>query len=92
MITRDQAAQIATDILRSKSEAGRYEVQYVVTVDEITWRRPHSGYGVDRDILEDSWIAYLHDRTFVGLRSSTVLVLARNDGRLIYFGSAHDEG
>jgi hypothetical protein len=92
MITREQAAQIANDILRSKSEAGAYEVHRVVTLDEITWRRPHAGYGVSQDVFEGSWIAYLNDRTFVGLKSSTIMLLTRDAGHLAYFGSACDEG
>jgi hypothetical protein len=92
VITRDQAAQIAADILRSKSEARAYEVHRVVTLDEITWRCPRPGYGVSQDIFEDSWIVYLQDKTFVDLKSSTIMVLAQSDGHLAYFGSAYDEG
>lgn len=92
MISREQAAQIATGLLRSKPEASTYEVHSVVTLDEINWQRPTAAYGVGGDIFQSNWIVYLADEEFVGIKASTIMVLARVDGRLLYFGSAHDEG
>jgi hypothetical protein len=92
MITREQAAQIATDVLRFKSEAGTYEVLHVVMLDEVKSRHPVPAYGVSESIFDGNWIVYLHDKKFFGLKSSMIIVLARDAGQLLYFGSANDEG
>jgi hypothetical protein len=91
-ITRNQAAQVAADILRSKSEASTHKVHRVVTLDEISWQRPMPAYGVSKTIFDGNWIVYLADKSFVGLKSSIIMVLEQETGRLLYFGSAHDEG
>jgi hypothetical protein len=45
-------------------------------------------YGVRR---EDTWVVYKKCRG-MGLRSSDVVVVCKRTGRVIYEGSAHDEG
>jgi hypothetical protein len=49
-------------------------------------------YGVSRDIFNNSWIVYLHRKEIFGLISSAIVVLARESGHVLYFGSANDEG
>ncbi len=92
MITREQAAQMAADVLSAKSESGAYDIHHVVRLDEIRGRRPIPDYGVDRGIFEDNWIVYMAPKAFVGLTASTIMVLDQETGQLLYFGSAHDEG
>ena len=45
-------------------------------------------YGVRR---EDTWVVYLNTRAGA-VRSSEVLVVCKRTGRVLYEGSAHDEG
>jgi hypothetical protein len=45
-------------------------------------------YGVRR---EDTWVVYKNPRA-VALRSSDVVVVCKRTGRVLYEGSAHDEG
>lgn len=92
MIGREQAAQIAANVVRFRSKAGQYEIYKVVTLEEIGKPGPRPDYGTPRHILQDNWIAYLHDKTFCGIHSSTIMVLARDTGQLLYFGSTNDEG
>jgi hypothetical protein len=62
-------------------------------LDEIKWQRPCL-YGVeDLDAaLERSWIVYVRQTKLVMLKSSYVVIVSKNDGVIIYAGSAHDEG
>jgi hypothetical protein len=90
-ISREQAFQIATDNLHwRKDEAVRYSVYEVVAWDEITCRRP-SAYNVAEESWRTGWIAYLDDGS-VAIRSSVVMLIDKSTGRLVYFGTANDEG
>lgn len=92
MISREQAAQIAADALRLRSVAGTFDIGKVVTLKEITWRRPSAGYAVGPDIFSNGWIVYLHPKEMRGLTASTIAVVSRETGHVQYFGSANDEG
>ena len=63
-------------------------IREVLTASEVG--RPPSVYGLSAPI-EDCWIAYLHSVT-TGLHSSQVVILSRDSGTVLYFGSANDEG
>ena len=91
-ISREQAAQIAADVLRFKPEFATFDIDKVVTLEEITWASPNPSYGTSRTIFDNSWIVYLRPKELVGLRAGTILVISRDTGRLIYIGSANDEG
>jgi hypothetical protein len=91
-ITREQAAQIAADVLRFKSDSDTLKVGKVVTLEEITWAGPYPSYGTSRDIFDNAWIVYVHPKEILGLMSSTIMVISRETGHVIYFGSANDEG
>jgi len=67
-------------------------VHCVVALNEINWRRPSVGYGVNPEILDNNWIVYLNGKAFAGITSITMVILDRNTGSVLYFGSAHDEG
>lgn len=45
-------------------------------------------YGVRR---EDTWVVYKNPRA-IALRSADVVVVCKRTGRVLYEGSAHDEG
>jgi hypothetical protein len=90
-ITREQAAAIAADNLKLSKGFRGYQISKVVRLGEIRWARPNL-YGVSDEDLDDAWIVYLHDPSFFGLRSSTVMVISRASGHVIYLGSACDEG
>lgn len=82
MITREQAAEIA---------AGRGKVTKVLSLEEITFAEPRI-YGFPPDQLRNYWIAYVDQEPAVALRSSLVVVVSKEDGRIAYEGGAGDEG
>lgn len=85
-ISRERAAEIAgADALAHGLGVG---VRSVVMPHEITWRRPLP-YGV---ALGRSWIAYIAQDAALALRSSTIVVVDRENGDVVYRGTAHDEG
>jgi hypothetical protein len=91
-ISREQAKWIAADNLKLRGDpCARMAVTKVVRLNEITYARPHA-YNVPPQAWEDGWIVYMADSTFVGLCSSTVMLISRSTGHMIYFGSANDEG
>jgi len=88
MIKREQAEQIALDSLRANGYA--CHSTHAVRFDEVGRLNV---WGVGIDALMNSWVAYAVDREPVlAIRSSTVVIIAGDDGRVIYVGSAHDEG
>jgi hypothetical protein len=92
MINREQAAQIAVEKLRFHSqECGFLTVEKVVSIDEIVGARP-CVYMVGNESMEDCWIIYVNPGHFVGLGSSTIMLISRTTGAEVYFGSANDEG
>ena len=90
-ITREQVAAIAANNLMWHKEVSGYQIRSVLRLEEIRARHPNV-YGLSPEDLKTSWIAYLHDPSFFGLRSSTIIVISRATGRVIYLGSACDEG
>lgn len=64
------------------------DIYRVLSLDEMTGRAPCL-YGVS---LSDCWIAYVETSGPPALRASTIIVIDRASGRIIYRGSANDEG
>lgn len=86
MISREQAAEIAkSDVLAHGLGIG---VRAVLLPEELTGRGPVL-YGVD---LGDCWIAYIEQSGGPAQRSSTIVVIGRENGQVVYRGSANDEG
>jgi hypothetical protein len=90
-ITREQAAGIAADNLKWSEGFREHQISAVVRLGEIKERHPNP-YGPSSQDLNDAWIVYLHDPSFFGLRSSTIMLISRLTGHVIYLGSACDEG
>jgi hypothetical protein len=90
-ITREQAASIAADVLHFSAERNEYNVSRVVGFDELTGAPP-AAYIRSSESIEDCWIVYLGRRKFIGLCSSTIMLVSKLSGHMVYFGSAGDEG
>lgn len=83
MITRERAHEIATG-------AADGPIRKVLSLDEITAAKPCI-YGFSEETLKEYWIAYV-DRPVIGLQSSDVVLVSKEDGRVAYIGDAADEG
>lgn len=92
-IAREQATEIAEDYLGARLDKHpAYRIWSVTTSDKIRGRKP-APYLVGPERLEDCWIVYLE--RVPGLPvicSSTIMLVSKADGRVVYFGSAADEG
>ena len=88
-VDRESARSLVEEYLR---QVGRTEfsVEKLCDVSEIRTRLP-SVYGVRID--DRCWIAYLRGpMTGFCVKSSDIVVLSKETGRVLYFGSANDEG
>jgi hypothetical protein len=88
MISKEQALEIAKRFLE---ESGRtYELDGPRSYEECG--RLYI-YKVKPFREEDCWFFYLQEIPRVhALRSSTILVISKENGKVMYFGSAGDEG
>jgi hypothetical protein len=92
VITRDAARRIAEDYLAQNPRLGGIGIREVVGWDEMDWARPRL-YGVTDEALARCWICYLARPDDGGwLRSSLIIAVDRERSKVIYAGSAHDEG
>lgn len=87
MVGRDEAKRAAERYLRESGHPVT-EVRSVVDVFEI--RGPLRPYGVRLD--DRCWIAYLESPEWWVIRSADIVVVSKDDGRILFFGSANDEG
>jgi hypothetical protein len=86
MISREQAVALAEAHVRKHN----FRISAVFTLEEIPGPRPCL-YWTSPTPLEDCWFAYLeHSGNMIC--SSTIVVIDRVDGTVLYFGSASDEG
>ena len=86
MISRTEAEQIArTDAMANGLGS---IVQCVLLPEEISFRAPLL-YCIN---LDNAWVAYIEPIGFFGLCSSTIIVIDRTHGDILYRGSAYDEG
>ena len=86
MLTRKQAADVAR-VDAQKHQLG-FRVRQVLSLDELEGRAPNL-YGVS---LAGCWVAYIEPVGPPGLFSSTIIVMDQASGRVMYCGSANDEG
>jgi hypothetical protein len=92
VINHERASQIAVEKLKfHPQECGYLTVWKVALIDEISRALPNV-YCVGNESMEDCWIIYFDQRHFVGLGSSTIMLVSRTTGAVVYFGSANDEG
>ena len=86
MISREEAANIARSYAIAH-DLGE-NVRSVVLLQEITGRVPM----IFTVVLDNCWIAYIENRHPLKICSSTIVVVGREQGNVIYGGSAMDEG
>lgn len=91
-INRNQALEIARNYFANpENNCSSYTVESVSTLQELgdTNMNPYLTLGID---LEHCWIGYIdkHD-DFIGLRSSTVILISQIDGK-VCITCANDEG
>ena len=86
MVSREEAAEIAR--LDALAHGLGTSVGSVLLPEEISFRVP-SLYMVD---LRGCWVAYIERIGPPALRSSTIVVVRRDNGCVLYRGSANDEG
>ena len=84
---REEAGRIAQDYLAGHPGGGARGIRAVYSLEEIPFRKPCL-YGVP---LENRWVCYV-DGPLTGLRSSGIIVVAKDTGAVVYAGSACDEG
>ena len=88
MIDHENAEHIALDALRERGYVG-------CSTQAVRFREAGrvNVYGISQDVLMNSWVAYAIDRAPVlAIRSSTIVIVAGDTGRVLYVGSANDEG
>jgi hypothetical protein len=90
VISSERAARIGADALHKKGEAGSYRTGEVLDPNDVN--RLPLVYSVPRETILRCWIVHCAPIRVFGLMSSTVLLIDRETGDAIYFGSAHDEG
>lgn len=92
MIGREHAARIAVEKLQFHGPTcHKLTVRNVVSIDEITGRRPVT-YIVGGGSIEDCWSVYFEQINCSTLCSSRIMLISRASGEEVYFGSAGDEG
>jgi hypothetical protein len=91
-ITRAEAGRIAREYLAAPPGWAGWPIGKVVDLEEITTvRSPRDPLGISVSCdLTDCWIVYLEPAAT--LRSNTILVISKSDGRIVFFGSAGDDG
>ena len=92
LITREQARALAEEFLDRTEGLPRRsgeDITGVYDLREIRWPHP-SLYGVSFD-LQDTWIVYVRDES-ISIQSSTIVVVSKQTGDILYCGSASDEG
>lgn len=92
MINREQAAQIAADALHFVADGTTYDLDRVMTMDEIAGRPPVA-YITSNESIKDCWVVYMkRKQPILRLESSTIMLVSKASGRMVYFGGANDEG
>lgn len=89
MIDRKRAREIADQWFKDSKEFAGLEGPY--SRDEIAGRI--TIYRIWPEPDEDLWyFHFLEARPIHTLRSSAILIISKLDGRVVYFGSAGDDG
>jgi hypothetical protein len=94
-ISREEAHRIAEAHLRKELDTAQLPadparvsgIREVRSIDEVRAPMP---YGL-RVPIEECWIAYLEEPTLI-IRSSTIILIRKDSGKVVYSGDANDEG
>jgi hypothetical protein len=94
VITREQARAVTTAFLQRHAQptVRVWSVERVVDGSELTGVPPRTDYGAPRIEWEKAWVAYCKTPGPVMLKSSDIVVMSKETGEILYFGSANDEG
>lgn len=85
MIDREQARRVAAAVVAPK------KIGKVVSLGESQFWPPII-YGFPQEGMADYWFAYVEYDVRFGLRSSHVVLVRKTDGKVVFSGSANDEG
>jgi len=88
MVSRKEACKIAKE--DALAHRLGFAIRQVARLDELAFCAPNVYLAASA--LENCWIAYVDDPSPPGLVSSTVVVIDRETGAVVYRGSANDEG
>ena len=95
-ITREEAVRIAEEYIAAHPAWEDYRIGEVITLEKPEELQRFAGRlygGPNPEELRDCWIAYLEEEEPPHcLRSSTILLIKKSDGKVIYAASAGDEG
>jgi hypothetical protein len=86
VISRDEALRVGAAEIAKRGIGTGARAAYLHS--EIDWRAPLLYGGPN---LDDCWIVYA-ERPITGLESSTIVLVSRETGAVLYAGSAYDEG
>lgn len=90
-ISRSDAFEIAENYVKTCPLEEGTGISEILSIDEIVWRRPCI-YGYSDEKMKNYWIAYVNIPSKAMISSSTILLISKDTGVVIYSGSAHDEG
>jgi hypothetical protein len=87
MISREDARAIVDEYLR-KDGSNRTTIGPAVAIDERPRILPYWPHKIP---LQECWIVFI-DSPLIAITSSTVAIVAKESGDILYVGSASDEG
>ena len=53
---------------------------------------PSRSWCIYNEPKEECWYIYVHQKEAIFLQSSTIIFISKYSGKILYFGSANDEG
>jgi len=89
-ISRSEAFDIANKYVKTCPLEEGVGIRKIVSIEEIVWRRPCI-YNYPDEKMKNYWIAYVNIPKEM-ISSSTILLISKETGEIIYVGSANDEG
>jgi hypothetical protein len=90
MIDKLKSIEIVKNWMKENEMYGSFRGPY--NYDEIPYSKP-TVYKIFPENDGDLWFFYLQEPNPTRmLRSSTILILSKETGRIVYIGLAHDEG
>ncbi|MBU4014258.1 MAG: hypothetical protein KJ550_12470 [Proteobacteria bacterium] len=89
-ISRSEAFDIANKYVKTCPLEEGAGIRNIVSIEEIVWRRPCI-YNYSDEKMKNYWIAYVNIPKEM-ISSSTILLISKETGEIIYVGSANDEG
>lgn len=92
MVNREEAKRIAEDFLRAKLPGETFHIREVYDYFEYPWTLERI-YEYQETPWTTCWIVYYVEACDqLLLRSSTIVVLSKENGKVFYRGSTGDEG